>query len=590
MSSTAEIKCSVIGVASLTILFYKVVGTLYEIVLISAAVSRLRSGNAKGDLPMGYHSDITVWDRYELTIYLWTQSSVGSNIAGLFLALNIPVIRGFFGVNLATAVLPTAVLPMPEDDEEPTEITAAPEVVVVPADTPPGVVTDEALREVDEIMKSVDKQRINLTRDALGSEELSVHRSEEEITRAEFCEAQLSLQGGSLLSLNEKEAFKKEALWRFDEIDTTRKGYITKNELALSIKPQGPLGLFPKDLYFALRYPDNYTPCHKRLTISNPTTVPRAFRIENAPTPWESYYTVSPSQGVIPVGETCVVSVIGWSFPQHASNDDDDARMGLHTLLLHSAEYTGCRVQAEWEECGKERGGSEAVRLDHTSEIPCHLFRRLYEIQEEAIVDDPDPEKKRKNWAERHEEQREAEAVGILHRKEAAAAAALDPVKRVFGHLAPGANGELIERDTVLEMKYSMVTCFCLPLLAPMMTHVLPALILYPWCLFGFLVILLFVFVVVAFFVWQGPQMCDDYAILRNLGVLLLPPAVFMLITFITQSYISYAIQFYGRPHDGDNYLAIVRDEFDSRYTTAYVDCVLSGSPTTVFDTVRAFF
>ena len=68
----------------------KLVLTFVEIVEIGNRVNNL-GGSYKGiysDFPSNY--EITGWDRYELTLYLWAQSSVGSNIAGLLLAVLIP--------------------------------------------------------------------------------------------------------------------------------------------------------------------------------------------------------------------------------------------------------------------------------------------------------------------------------------------------------------------------------------------------------------------------------------------------------------------------------------------------------------------
>jgi len=434
--------------------------------------------------------------------------------------------------------------------------------------------------------------------------------------------------------------------------------FITRDQLALSLKQPGPLftnGVpslyFPDKGGFEKSLDEFVLPVHVRLTLSNKTEVPRAFRIIH---PSTSQFRVTPREGVIKVGESCTVGVVGYvgantdeySSPYDNIEETVLGEWGMHSLLVQSAEYSpdahveldpdcylgdtasslsGLKQFAwiEWERAV----GRDDIKLDRTTEVHCHTFNAGYELQEAAEVWGVDLAEFNMKVLVREQE---IEMVRLYHmqaRKRAAAAAAIDPVNHLFGHLAPGEHGELIEREDALKIKFWMVTFFCVPLLAPISTHVVPALVIYPWCLFGFIVVLVVVLGFISFCMMFGSVImqytccaCEECKCIfeqgwieiccgegvgtdfnrswgdgsmdrvRHLAVLILPPGVFLIITFITQSYVSYAIQIYGRPHLGDNYFTIVRDEFDSRSTSAYVECVLEGAPTTVFDTVRAFF
>ena len=68
----------------------KLVLTFVEIVEIGDKVNNLGRGYSGIYRTFPSNYEIKGWDRYELTIYLWSQSSVGSNIAGLLLAVLIP--------------------------------------------------------------------------------------------------------------------------------------------------------------------------------------------------------------------------------------------------------------------------------------------------------------------------------------------------------------------------------------------------------------------------------------------------------------------------------------------------------------------
>ena len=91
--ATIKLKC--MNIVMLLWTFLKLLFTFVEIIEIAYKVDNL-GGSYKGLYinfpPPGYHSKITQWDRYELVCYLWAQSSVGGNIAGLLLAVLIPTV------------------------------------------------------------------------------------------------------------------------------------------------------------------------------------------------------------------------------------------------------------------------------------------------------------------------------------------------------------------------------------------------------------------------------------------------------------------------------------------------------------------
>ena len=76
MSSEEGWKRSPLGIATFIYFIYKIFATGYELILIASTVSAM-------SLPVGYHRTVSAWDRYELTVYLWSQSSVATNVAGM---------------------------------------------------------------------------------------------------------------------------------------------------------------------------------------------------------------------------------------------------------------------------------------------------------------------------------------------------------------------------------------------------------------------------------------------------------------------------------------------------------------------------
>ena len=143
----------------------------------------------------------------------------------------------------------------------------------------------------------------------------------------------------------------------------------------------------------------------------------------------------------------------------------------------------------------------------------------------------------------------------------------------------------------MLACKAGFGVCFFIPFMAPLITHVVVSFLAYPYmAICGTMVAGATCLVLGLFCIGPLIHCLFDEDIGENGIPMLAPVAFFIMFTFMTQTWLTYAIFLYGRGGGtGEYYVQNIADEYYARTTRHYWNCVAKGARETIFDLIRAY-